>query len=1549
MRLLRLVMLRLPTLPLAALPLLSSLFAAPPARAITLPASFVADNAVTGALDTPVGIAFIRDGRFFVAEKRGRVWLVKNGVRGSTPVIAIENEVLNNGDRGLLSVAVDPNYYLNHYIYLLYTVDPDGNGVDDNDDAFGRITRYTMSSADTTVADPASRTILMGATWTQGPPSGSPSHTIGTLRFGSDGSLIVSVGDGASFSDTDAGGLDPGMFGAGKTDPYEDIGAFRAQYIGSLAGKILRINPANGQGYPSNPYWDGNGSSVQSRVWAYGFRNPYRIGIRPGGATDPAAGNPGSIYVGEVGWDTWEECNVITSPGGNHGWPCYEGPDRPSYNSAHPAHHSCSTIGTSSNPGPLKSPVMQWNHSSSSTSNSIPNGLAGNASIGGVFYTGTSYPTVYRGAYFFGDYGLNWIKVATMSASDQLTSLADFAGGAEGPVDFTTDPISGDVYYVSIVTNQVRRLRYTGSAPPPPPPASFPTTGVVDDFNRADGPVGGSWVASTTAGLAIVSSQLAQSSGFASAVWNGATFGADQEVFVTLNAITASSPEHDLLLKVQGQSWDTGHLEVRYDATQSRVLVSTYTPATGWRLWSQSGTITFAAGDRFGARALSDGSVTVFKNGVQVLSSSVAGWAYAGNGGRIGLTLDRATSSRLDNYGGGNVVFSSGGNRAPVAAASGSPTSGPAPLAVLFSSTGSSDPDGDPLTYSWIFGDGQSGTGPSPSHTYSTPGTYTATLTVSDGRGGQSNASVGIQATTVSSGGFPSTPVVDDFNRADGALGGSWVASTTAGLAIVANQLAQTSGGSSPVWNGAIFGPDQEAYVTLNVITASSPEHDLMLKVQGQTSDAGHLEVRYDATQSRVMVSTYTPGSGWRLWATSGTVTFAAGNQLGARAQSNGTVLVYKNGTQILSASVAGWAYAASDGRIGLTLDNATSSRLDNFGGGTVASGPPPANRAPVAVASGAPASGTAPLSVGFSNAGSSDPDGDVLTSSWVFGDGQSGSGATIAHTYNAAGTYAAVLTVSDGRGGQDTASVSIRVDPAGPVNNRPHATIATPANNTLYVAGQTITFSGSGSDTEDPASSLGYEWRFQLHHNNHTHPNFYVAAGATITYTPENHDDGTGVYYEVLFLVTDTGSLIDTARVNIYPEVDLRPSPVVTLPVSPVSPGITRYSFTIYNSGRMPAPISHWMLVAGTTRVAEGDTLVPALDSVKVTRSLPTIAPGTYNLRLAVDTLSTWTSVEISESNNAVNRSFVVRSSPAFPATSVLDNFNRQSGAIGGSWTGGVTGLAISKRELTQTSGSAAAVWNGGVFGADQEAYFTFKAITSTSTKQALMLKVQGLTFDTGHIEVRYDATTSRVIVSTYTPGTGFQVQGTSGTLTFTTNSTFGARVLADGTVNVYRNGAVVFSTLIASWTYLANGGRVGLSLVNATSTAIDNFGGGSVSVPAALAANLDLASVAPAPVPAGAPASGRIALSRPHPNPSDGEVSLDLELPRRAPVSLVVHDPMGRTIWRTPARDYGAGRWTLSWPGRDESGRPAPAGLYLLDVRVGDRTLTRRATLLR
>ena len=156
-----------------------------------------------------------------------------------------------------------------------------------------------------------------------------PSHSIGTLAFGPDGRLYVGGGDGASFNAADYGQFnhnpckDPG--GKNPTPPTAEGGALRAQDLRTpddkttMDGAILRVKARNGKAPPDNPLYGGTNGS-DDRIIAEGLRNPFRFTFRP--STD-------QIYIGDVGWNTWEEVDVLGSAQDavveNFGWPCYEG------------------------------------------------------------------------------------------------------------------------------------------------------------------------------------------------------------------------------------------------------------------------------------------------------------------------------------------------------------------------------------------------------------------------------------------------------------------------------------------------------------------------------------------------------------------------------------------------------------------------------------------------------------------------------------------------------------------------------------------------------------------------------------------------------------------------------------------------------------------------------------------------------------------------------------------------------------------------------------------------------------------------------------------------------------------------------------------------------------------------------------------------------------------------------------------------------------------------------------------------------------------------
>ena len=195
-------------------------------------------------------------------------------------------------------------------------------------------------------------------------------------------------------------------------------------------------------------------------------------------------------------------------------------------------------------------------------------------------------------------------------------------------------------------------------------------------------------------------------------------------------------------------------------------------------------------------------------------------------------------------------------------------------------------------------------------------------------------------------------------------------------------------------------------------------------------------------------------------------------------------------------------------------------------------------NRAPIARATANPTSGDVPLTVQFDGTTSSDPDGDPLTYEWDFqSDGTPDSTAAApSHTYTTAGTYFAKLTVRDGRGGENSATV--RID-AG--NTPPTPTIEAPAEGTRFAVGEQFTLRGSATDPQDgalPDSAL--TWEVVRHHATHTHPFLDPTPGNNIPITgpePEEFAATTNTYLEIKLTATDSNGLSRTVTRNLHPK----------------------------------------------------------------------------------------------------------------------------------------------------------------------------------------------------------------------------------------------------------------------------------------------------------------------------------------------------------------------------------------------------------------------------
>lgn len=506
------------------------------------------------------GFTWDSTGQMYVWEKGGAVWVVDTlGNKIPTPLINISDEVGNWRDHGLNGFALDPDFRTNGYYYLYYTVDRyhliySGSGsYNTSVDSFykatiARVTRYQANSATnftTTVS--GSRFILIGESKKTGIPVLHESHSGGQLAFGDDGSLLVCTGDGASYNVTD-GGSDAGTYYIRALAdtiirPAENCGSYRSQLLNCHNGKILRINKMTGDGLPSNPYYDASSPrSPKSRVWALGLRNPFRMTVRRGtGSTDITAGDPGSIYIGDVGWDLWEDLNVCTVPNMNFGWPLYEGltpqasyqlqniqnldAPNPLYGTAgcttrqyyyfkeliqqpvkngiynFPNFCNASQQITTYPTWPHARPQVDWRHNQTLTRTGVFNGntadtislgnpsspvpgimFSGSASVGGVWYTGTSYPPQYQNSYFQSDYVAGWIYRFTFNAKDSVTTVSDFAANL-GPVVFVNmNKKDGFIYYVKY-PSEIRFIKYNLSV------NNFPTAVVTQSTQYGASPL----------------------------------------------------------------------------------------------------------------------------------------------------------------------------------------------------------------------------------------------------------------------------------------------------------------------------------------------------------------------------------------------------------------------------------------------------------------------------------------------------------------------------------------------------------------------------------------------------------------------------------------------------------------------------------------------------------------------------------------------------------------------------------------------------------------------------------------------------------------------------------------------------------------------------------------------------------------------------------------------------------------------------------------------------------------------------------------------------
>lgn len=386
-----------------------------PAGAAVLPSGFT--DALVASLGGPTALAFTPDGRMLVTTQAGRLRVVQSNALVAAPALDLTGVICATSERGLLGVAVDPDFASNRFVYLYYTHNAFGACVN-------RVSRWVLSDANTASGE----VVLVDRIH-----STAGNHNGGDLNFGKDGNLYVSVGDG---------GCD--YASPSNCGPNND--AARDRNV--MVGKILRITRDPGVLPPDNPFLGaGTGACATTgsttagswcrEIFASGLRNPFRFAFDPN-----AAGT--RFYINDVGQATWEEID-LGAAAADYGWNVREG---------HCATGSTSNCGAP--PAGMTNPILDYGRSD------------GCGSItGGAFSPAGLWPAAYDQRYFFSDYVCGRIFVLNpdglggFTRGDFVTGLGD-----RSAVHLRFGPWAGSqaLYYTSYAGGgQVRRIAYSAT------------------------------------------------------------------------------------------------------------------------------------------------------------------------------------------------------------------------------------------------------------------------------------------------------------------------------------------------------------------------------------------------------------------------------------------------------------------------------------------------------------------------------------------------------------------------------------------------------------------------------------------------------------------------------------------------------------------------------------------------------------------------------------------------------------------------------------------------------------------------------------------------------------------------------------------------------------------------------------------------------------------------------------------------------------------------------------------------------------------------------
>ncbi|MFZ6029034.1 MAG: PQQ-dependent sugar dehydrogenase [Chloroflexota bacterium] len=329
---------------------------------------------VAEGFTSPLGLVAAGDGsgRLFVIDQVGEIRiLTPQGKLMDEPFLDLAKRIVmlatDYDERGLLGLAFHPRYAENGRFYVYYSIPLRADAPSDWNHT-SRISEFHVSQENPNAADPASERIILEIDQPQ------MNHNGGQIAFGPDGYLYIPLGDGGGANDT----------GTGHTPVLGN-----AQDTSRWFGSILRIDVDGGDPYAipaDNPF---EGQQGLEEIYAYGFRNPYRIAFDTGGEHQ--------LFVGDAGQNLWEEVDIVTR-GGNYGWNIKEGTHCFDPESANDSPPDCPETGPLGED--LIDPIIEYPNAHQQ------DGL-GLVVIGGLVYRGEAIPAL-QGRYIFGDWSTRW-------------------------------------------------------------------------------------------------------------------------------------------------------------------------------------------------------------------------------------------------------------------------------------------------------------------------------------------------------------------------------------------------------------------------------------------------------------------------------------------------------------------------------------------------------------------------------------------------------------------------------------------------------------------------------------------------------------------------------------------------------------------------------------------------------------------------------------------------------------------------------------------------------------------------------------------------------------------------------------------------------------------------------------------------------------------------------------------------------------------------------------------------------------------------------------